>query len=157
MTDKSLRALPSPSFLVRLALWAIRFYQRHLSPVKGFSCAYRAETGGASCSAHGYRVIQRRGVKLGLLLLQRRLERCGDTHRRLQHVRNPILHYQRGECDVLPCDGCGKGASFGQCVGELGCQNACDYGYSRFRRWMNAWHDRRARKRRRPDTPSGPV
>ncbi len=34
----------------RLVLWAIEVYQRHLSPRKGFSCAYRCHTGHASCS-----------------------------------------------------------------------------------------------------------
>jgi putative component of membrane protein insertase Oxa1/YidC/SpoIIIJ protein YidD len=56
-----------------LALAAIRFYQRHISPHKGFSCALRVATGGASCSAYGYAVIARFGLVRGLGLLQRRL------------------------------------------------------------------------------------
>jgi len=43
-----------------LALWAIRAYQRHLSPWKGFRCAYRVLTGRDSCSAYGYKVALKR-------------------------------------------------------------------------------------------------
>ncbi|MDQ1813775.1 membrane protein insertion efficiency factor YidD [Massilia sp. CCM 9210] len=49
-----------------LALSAIGFYQRHLSPYKGFRCAYCAYTGNASCSALGARAIRRYGVWDGL-------------------------------------------------------------------------------------------
>jgi putative component of membrane protein insertase Oxa1/YidC/SpoIIIJ protein YidD len=37
----------------RLALAAIRGYQRWISPRKGFRCALRTATGGDSCSAYG--------------------------------------------------------------------------------------------------------
>ena len=49
-----------------LALCAITFYQRCLSPAKGFSCAYRFHTGCQSCSVLGYRAIRRFGVWRGL-------------------------------------------------------------------------------------------
>jgi len=51
-----------------LALLAITLYQRHLSPYKGFRCAYALHTGRASCSRLGYRAIRRHGLRgLGLL------------------------------------------------------------------------------------------
>lgn len=56
-----------------LVLAAIRFYQRKLSPHKGFSCAYAACTGHARCSALGYRAVRRLGVWHGLSVLDRRL------------------------------------------------------------------------------------
>jgi putative component of membrane protein insertase Oxa1/YidC/SpoIIIJ protein YidD len=34
-------------------LVAIRFYQRHVSPRKGYRCAYRVHTGRCGCSALG--------------------------------------------------------------------------------------------------------
>jgi putative component of membrane protein insertase Oxa1/YidC/SpoIIIJ protein YidD len=90
-----------------LALAAIRFYQRRISPYKGFSCALRVATGGASCSAYGYAVIERFGLVRGLGLLQRRLELCGHVHRRgrASAPQHPRLKYQRGFCDVPACDG----------------------------------------------------
>ncbi|SDA42718.1 MULTISPECIES: membrane protein insertion efficiency factor YidD [unclassified Janthinobacterium] len=93
-----------------LALWTIRAYQRYLSPWKGFSCAYRVLTGRDSCSAYGYKVIARHGLRAGLPLLQRRLRACGERHR--QHLaRQPQARHrarrqaQAGYCDCdLPCD-----------------------------------------------------
>ena len=90
-----------------LALAAICFYQHRISPHKGFSCALRVVTGGASCSAYGYAVIERFGLLRGLGLLQRRLELCGYVHRRLRlsPPPHPHLKYQRGFCDAPACDG----------------------------------------------------
>jgi putative component of membrane protein insertase Oxa1/YidC/SpoIIIJ protein YidD len=96
-----------------LALAAIRGYQRWISPHKGFCCALRAMTGGDSCSAYGYLVIARFGLRRGLGLLRRRLDLCGHVHRspapagsRVRPgpaVRNPWRHREQGHCD-LPCD-----------------------------------------------------
>ncbi len=106
--------MPSP--LTALALWAIRLYQRWISPRKGFRCAYRAYTGHASCSALGYRAIRRFGVAGGITVLNSRLHKCGVAHRRYRPSPHPMLAGQAGfidcdcgdgpcECD-LPCD-CG--------------------------------------------------
>lgn len=90
----------------QLALAAIRFYQRHLSPRKGFCCAYRHYTGRASCSQLGYRAIRRLGLLHGLAALRIRLTRCGIAHRR--YTRHGLtLGNQAGFCDCgcdLPCD-----------------------------------------------------
>ena len=92
----------------QLALAAIRLYQRHLSPHKGFCCAYRCHTGHASCSQLGYRSIRRFGLGQGLLLLRQRMVKCGIAHRR--HTLGPgaAFRQQAGFCDLscdLPCDG----------------------------------------------------
>lgn len=99
--------------LAGLALSAIRAYQRHLSPHKGFCCAYRRATGRDGCSGYGYRVIARFGLGPGLVLLRRRLRLCGEVHRSRVHIHNPVLHHQRGDC--VPCD-CDAG-----CVPDLPC------------------------------------
>ena len=99
----------------RLALALIRLYQHHLSPRKGFSCAYRAHTGRASCSALGWRAVRRHGVLRGLALIRERTRRCGVAHRRYGPAARP-LHGQQGVCDAgcdlpvdahchSPCDG----------------------------------------------------
>lgn len=110
-----------------LALAAIRGYQRWLSPRKGFCCAFRAATGGESCSSYGYRVIERFGLGRGLGLLDRRLALCGHVHRRTRPApasRPPMMRYrQLGLCDGLDCD-C---ADLGNCAGELG-SCGCDAG-----------------------------
>ncbi len=98
------RFIDEPGLAARCALRAIRFYQRHLSPRKGYSCAHRGATGGDSCSAYGYRVLQRCGLRTGLRLLRRRLDACG----RQQRFGGGPLSYQHGDCDPgIDADCCG--------------------------------------------------
>ncbi|WP_082616684.1 membrane protein insertion efficiency factor YidD [Massilia sp. Root418] len=90
-----------------LALWLIRLYQRHLSPRKGFVCAFRVHTGRDGCSAYGLRVIARFGLRRGLALLDRRLSDCGQQHRLHAPPRAPArsaLRRQAGFCDLPSCD-----------------------------------------------------
>ena len=96
-----------------LALCAIRFYQRHLSPKKGFGCAYRIVYGGCGCSGVGYRLIRRYGVFSGCRLLRLRLARCRFAYVHYCAAAKPsapalkrvngMAYYQRGDC--VPCDG----------------------------------------------------
>jgi uncharacterized protein len=93
------------SALKSLTLAGVGAYRRYVSPRKGFACAMRVHRGGQSCSAFAERVIRRFGVRRGVSLLQRRLARCGDAHRR-HHAEQRSL--QRGSCDLpcdIPCDG----------------------------------------------------
>ena len=88
-----------------LLLAAIRGYRRHLSPRKGFACAYRVHEGCASCSALGLRAVSRYGAWRGLGVLRLRLEQChlvAEEHRARRRSPAPA---QAGfvDCDV-PCD-----------------------------------------------------
>ena len=65
-----------------IALPAIQLYKRHLSPYKGFCCAYRSHLGRFSCSTLGFRAIRMYGVIKGIAVLRQRLKRCGVVHRR---------------------------------------------------------------------------
>jgi len=125
----------------KLALAAIRGYQRWLSPLKGFSCAFRVWSGAESCSAYGYRVIERFGLRRGLGLLERRLALCRHVHRSSlvargavrPLVRHPLRHRQRGHCD-LPCDASCCDLHHGDCVSDVlncGCSSGdCSWGRS---------------------------
>ncbi|HXE37595.1 MAG TPA: membrane protein insertion efficiency factor YidD [Azonexus sp.] len=125
----------------QLALAAIRLYQRHISPRKGFCCAYRHHTGHASCSALGYRAIRRFGLWRGIGVLRRRLGKCGVAHRRYA-VRRPAFHGQAGFCDLpcdLPCDFDASG-----CAGNLladcsPCDCSGDWGSSRKNKQDEQW------------------
>lgn len=101
-----------------LAVLAICAYQRHVSPYKGFCCAYREHTGRDSCSTLGLRAIRRYGLWRGLSILQRRMYLCGVAHRRHQRLylflspSGPMSLFpsirppagQRGDCDIGGCD-----------------------------------------------------
>ena len=58
--------------------WAfgITMYQKHLSPYKGYHCAYACVHKDLSCSAYGKQAIQRNGVIKGLRLLNKRFGEC---------------------------------------------------------------------------------
>lgn len=92
--------------LRRLALAAIRGYQRYLSPHKGFCCAYRLHTGHSGCSELGFRAIRLHGLLRGGLILRQRLWLCGVVYRRhagrLPGVSR-AYRSQAGFCDVGDC------------------------------------------------------
>ena len=62
-----------------VAITVIEYYQRYLSPYKGFCCPHRVVHGGRSCSEQGKRIIRRVGLRRGMLLLERRLLQCRTT------------------------------------------------------------------------------
>ncbi|WP_082491743.1 membrane protein insertion efficiency factor YidD [Duganella sp. Leaf126] len=90
-----------------LALATIKFYQRNISPHKGFRCAYAAYTSDASCSTFGYRAIRRFGLWDGLFILNRRLSRCGTAHRIANGAQpRPIPMPKRRQSGHIDCGGC---------------------------------------------------
>jgi putative component of membrane protein insertase Oxa1/YidC/SpoIIIJ protein YidD len=74
-----------------LACRLIELYQRHLSPRKGFRCAYGVRTGRSSCSQFGKRAIRRTGIVAGIVLLRRRFHRC--------HLASQTLQYEPKRSD----------------------------------------------------------
>jgi putative component of membrane protein insertase Oxa1/YidC/SpoIIIJ protein YidD len=58
------------------AVGAINFYQRYVSPYKGFRCAYRVLRGRRSCSEFAKRAMRRVGLTGLWPLLRRRFGRC---------------------------------------------------------------------------------
>ncbi|MFA9217287.1 MAG: membrane protein insertion efficiency factor YidD [Sphingomonadaceae bacterium] len=102
----------------QIALRLIRLYQRYLSPRKGYACAFRVHHGRDSCSAYGYRCIDRHGLLQGCLLLRRRLRACAQVACDCRASR-PAYPRQRlrqaGNCDV-PCDLPGCDVDLSQCV-----------------------------------------
>lgn len=106
-----------------LVLWSIKFYQRFISPHKGFCCAYRTHTGRASCSSLGYRVVRRYGVINGLAVLRKRLYLCGVAHRRYSPPYRRPMPAQRGDCDIGCIGDCGSTLDYASC---LDC-GSCDW------------------------------
>src|SRR5687767_5281073 len=106
-----------------LAVWAIEFYQRYLSPLKGFRCAHRARKHGrtSSCSQFAKRAFARFGIFAGATLMNRRFDRCAASARALENEpqkkrTEAKRQWDCGDpvpsCDVTPmsCDGCGAAA-----------------------------------------------
>lgn len=64
----------------RLALSTIRFYQRFLSPVKGFRCSHAVLYGGPSCSHAVLATIREKGVFQAIPLIRKRFAECRRAH-----------------------------------------------------------------------------
>jgi uncharacterized protein len=116
-----------------IALAAISAYQAHLSPLKGFGCAYRVHTGACSCSALGHRAIRMHGVLGGLMVLRKRMHRCGVAQRRFGPNQPAKLMgaRQRGVCDLscdLPLDGNCEMPSMRWLSGLCDVASCCDVG-----------------------------
>jgi putative component of membrane protein insertase Oxa1/YidC/SpoIIIJ protein YidD len=77
--------MTAPALLAPAACRLIELYQRHISPRKGFRCAYGVRTGRASCSKFGKRAIARTGLLAGVALLRRRFRRCHFASRQLDY------------------------------------------------------------------------
>lgn len=98
--------------LKSLALRSIRLYQKYLSPIKGFSCAYRVHTGCASCSAFGYHAIQKHGLFKGLYLLRKRFDKCAFVHatHKVAELARPtraaLPARYRAQAGFADCGGC---------------------------------------------------
>lgn len=110
-----------------IAIKAINFYQKYISPYKGFRCAHGVATGEISCSGYGKKVIKRFGLLTGLKLLNRRFYDCSWHARHLNKLKEmskdknskmyrPITGYRStqggfvdcdcdcGDCDMPDCD-----------------------------------------------------
>jgi uncharacterized protein len=108
-------------------LAAIRGYKRHLSPRKGFACAYRVHMGACSCSTLGLRAISRYGAWRGLGVLRLRLQQCRLVNEEWRERPFLVQHAQAGfiDCD-LPCDGSCIDASSCSCGDLFSAQTACE-------------------------------
>jgi len=98
----------------------IGFYQRWLSPLKGFSCAYRRKRGAHSCSEFGRRVVTRFGVLKFIPLMRQRFARCAAAARALTERRKSkreaaaATTTNHSSCDIGPGD-CLTGADAAEC------------------------------------------
>lgn len=130
-----------------LAIKAINFYQKYISPYKGFRCAHGVATGEISCSGYGKKVIKRFGLFTGLKLLNRRFYDCSWHSKQLNKLKDfakdkdykvyrPVTGYRLsqggfvdcdcGGCDVPSCDM--PSCDVGDCVPDINCSNidVCD-------------------------------
>lgn len=84
----------------------IRFYQKFLSPIKGYSCAYATYTGSLSCSQYGLKAVEKKGVWIGYKLIKQRFKKCAYASQELKKIPKG---WRKGNavCAVTQC-GCMK-------------------------------------------------
>lgn len=103
--------------------WAIGLYQRHLSPLKGFTCAHRALHRGCSCSQFAKKVLLTRGVRQAVMFTLARFQKCKQAYLTLSSRRQKKhSHWDWAEVplEVL--------TNAPECAGAMGDCGACDVG-----------------------------
>ncbi len=125
--------------LDRLTLAAIRLYQRHISPRKGFCCAHRAAWGGPSCSAFTHDRITEVGLWGALPEVRERFSACKKAAEALRKRRearekrrkegnSSACEFAALPCECLPhsLEGCGGGLGGAGAAAAGGCDGcAC--------------------------------
>ena len=101
--------------LDRFALAAIGGYQRHLSPRKGYACAFRVAHGGTGCSGFAKAAIADLGVWRAVPVIRKRFADCRDAAEELREARRKGKKGRwydycdcAGGCDMPSTRGCGK-------------------------------------------------
>ncbi len=85
----------SPGIGTELMIGLIRLYQVHMSPYKGFACAYRRLHGGRSCSAHAKHILERFGPRPLIPLMLRRRDDCRNAAAVLSVMDREALDEQK--------------------------------------------------------------
>lgn len=103
------------------AIFSINLYQKHISPRKGFCCAYAAYHDGLSCSAYAKQVIMENGVSKAIPLIKERFKECKQASEYIQNEYKDIKEDEKvkpgkceqgGQCGLDAC-------SAGSCLGIL--------------------------------------
>lgn len=97
----------------------ISFYQAHISPRKGFTCAFRMLHGGDSCSQAVKKIVSGKGPVTGLGDIRARFSACRRAHKTLEHCPGTVPEKAfECPCDVPGVDGCGDPGNAGSCFGS---------------------------------------
>ena len=81
-------------FIRQIVIITISVYQRLLSPIKGFSCAYRINYNSESCSCYVKRVFLEQDTYTALALSRKRFRDCSKANRVLISKQNNIKNSQ---------------------------------------------------------------
>ena len=121
--------------LSKLSVFLIHFYQQHISPYKGYCCAYRAHTGEDSCSQFAKVTIEENGLFSSFPLINEQFKRCSLAAEKIKEKRKKEKkHDSTSECladtgcecgsNIIP-RACSKKKSSGDSCGNSCDSNAC--------------------------------
>ncbi len=83
--------------LVQLLIIVINFYQKFLSPYKGFCCAHRFFYHGLSCSEAVKEILLQDGIVSGFSRIRERFQECKNASQILK--RNILVNSEDGNGD----------------------------------------------------------
>jgi putative component of membrane protein insertase Oxa1/YidC/SpoIIIJ protein YidD len=91
-----------------LVIALITFYQRYISPRKGFRCAHAALHHGDSCSGAVKRIIREEGVFRGYGKIRQRFRECKLAYAQISKEKERKRKESKYDgwdcgCDVLSC------------------------------------------------------
>lgn len=92
--------------------YLIQFYQKYISPYKGFRCAHGAYYGGDSCSGAVSKIIRRKGLINGFQAIKNQFSRCSHAYSKLkQKIPNRRVNqgqtqeYSTSDCAFIGLEG----------------------------------------------------
>ncbi|MGR8941516.1 MAG: membrane protein insertion efficiency factor YidD [Gammaproteobacteria bacterium] len=120
------------STVKHLAILLIVFYQKFISPFKGFRCAHAVLHGGDSCSEAVKKIVREKGPIGGSADIRARFCACKEAHETL--IGNGQRRRDRCDCSDCSCDCsdlCGSKKSdacdgIGCDLSDLSCDARCD-------------------------------
>lgn len=80
----------------------IVIYQKHLSPHKGYCCAYSHFHGRSSCSSWAIRILEKQKLSAFLPLMKRRFIACNKAH---EDFKKEKTNTNTDAIDPCPCKG----------------------------------------------------
>ncbi|WP_179379534.1 membrane protein insertion efficiency factor YidD [Jannaschia marina] len=81
----------------RAALVGIDFYQRHVSPRKGYRCAYSVHHGGTGCSGYAKHAIRDHGLWRAIPLVHQRFRDCATAYAQMRREDDGMSEVERRE------------------------------------------------------------
>jgi putative component of membrane protein insertase Oxa1/YidC/SpoIIIJ protein YidD len=92
------------SILDKLALLGIKFYQKYISPKKGYRCAYSVVYGGTGCSGAVKEIILENGLWTGYPMIQKRFASCKEANEERKKRNNRNIIPDLSDCIGDGCD-----------------------------------------------------
>jgi len=119
------------NILVKTSTIMIEFYQKYISPYKGYKCSHALVYGGCSCSNYGKYIIQEKGFYHGIILLKERFRKCSEAYTLIKYEKFMLLPELIDTIQYLPIPGINEGcihhnfgSDCGNCAGK-NCSGFC--------------------------------
>lgn len=121
------------AILQKTLIQCVKFYQKFISPYKGYQCAHGVHTGTISCSGYGMKALKSNEPLVALSLIRQRTKACSHIYHLYKpapinnmKVKHPLYHKQAGFCDAcdVPCDSPNCDSPCDSKPGKLSCLDA---------------------------------
>lgn len=105
----------------KIALEIIRLYQRHISPKKGYRCAYGKLHDTYGCSGHIKNIIKKEGLISGFSKIQLQFKHCSEAAEELKKRKEGKEKRKNCASDIGACSCDAADCISGDCTPDLDC------------------------------------